>query len=929
MMQLRTNKILFLSSLLALVACSDEQELAQPTQQDGEKTPLKVTALLDVDMSASQTRAADKDFAGGDELVAYLRHVTWGGPDAPDQTRTLVTIDKSPLLVTFTKGTTPMIAYSGEDIIPIGTGVALGLYSGNTNETSDLVPDPLVYWDDFSDSSFPDTDLRTDGHYMQSYYGYCYNGGTPSANLEKETGILGWTVKTDQSVWNEENNEYANFKNSDLLWSAEQTPVGYAHKDSNTDATRRGLILPFTHAMSKVTINVTAGDGYEDDFDFDGTKLTLKDVRTTCTAAAPTATLDYSTSVVNDVTMMPGSKSGKTKTFQAIIVPSVLSLQNTLATITDMEGNNYVIPVTPAIFEGWKTQLDDVEENVHHGMAQAPTRAEIPKGVGHQMRSGVNYVLNVTVHKTKITVSATILDWNHVYAEGEGKIVFDADVETSVLSSTEHLHDITAGSFDLWRAKATTGLTGSPTSIYSLTDGKWMGDPTLYWMDDDPIYFRALAKPTNVDATKIVSVSGETAVKQGDDLLWGTTADHTGDNATQTHYAEGAAIDPRSGKVPLIFKHAMSKVSIELKTITGEGGVDLTGASIKFINLYDKGTIDVADGLIKGMQQETAPANPLYPVNLERPVDYSHELNDLLFIPQSLVNFADGSDRDQMATFYSSADLAKIYSDGTSMDDGGKYKTYLISDLNSVPAVKFMDTDEDKAAILEHNASLSGHKTAGDTKSVYTVEEAEEHNEALDGFVKPNDMNYIKEPGRYFYNSDEYNTYYGKQLSDDEYNNLSDEDKVKPVVLYTEQEAKEHNEQLPGYVNAGEAKERYDDDSAADYNATLPGAWHVGDVKVPAHYELKDSSNPPAEHYSGELREPGNKILLFVTLANGMLYKAELKDFRLADGSSVTTWEPGKHYHYTITLAKDQILFRAYIREWDEIEASGMITPEW
>lgn len=912
MMQLRPYKLLFLSSLLALVACSEDQEFDQGTTSEEEKTPLTVTALLDVDTRASQTRATDTEFEKDDQIVAYLRHVTWNGETTGD--RQVVTVDQSPLLVTFKKGANGMTTYTGGNITPIGTGVELVMHSGNTMETTDLVSDPLVYWDDFSDSKSSDTDLRTAGHYMQSFYGYCYNGVTPSESLTNETGVLGWTIQADQRA-------EVDYKHSDLLWSAEQTPVGYAHKDSNTDTNRRGLILPFTHAMSKVTINVTAGDGYAADFAFTGTELTLKEVRTQCTATAPTATLDYATTGISDVKMYAAGKNtemAKTYTFQAIIVPSVLSLQNTFATITNMEGNNYVIPVTPAIFDGWKTQLDDVEENVHHGMAQSPTRVDIPKGVGHQMRSGVNYVLNVTVHKTKITVSAAILDWNQVTAEGEGKIVFDADVVNSVLNS--HPVDITEGSFDLWRAKTTDALTGEPTSIYSLTDGSWKGSPTLYWMDDDSYYFRALAKPTNADATKIESVEGNTAASQGLDLLWATTPEHTGDDDAKTHYEEGGAINPRSGNVPLVFNHAMSKVSLSLQTISGEGGVNLAGAEISFINLYDQGKIDVKDGLIKDLQ------SPSDPINLKHTVDSKYELNDLLFIPQSLVNFANGNERDLMAKFYNSADLAKIYSDGTSIDNGGAFHTYLISDLNFVDAVKF--TAADATAMAEHNAGLTGAVKVGDAKSYYTADEAYAHNKETlgDDFKEPGD---IKEAARPFENYEEYNSYYGKSLTSEEYDNLSSEDKNKPVVKYTPEDALAHNKEQSGFVEVGDVKERYDADGAVAYNAALPGAWNEGDVKTPAHYELKDPSNPPTEHFTGELSDPGNKILLFIKLANGMLYKAELKDFQLADGTRVEEWEPGKHYHYTITLAKDQILFRAYIRDWDEVEASGMITPEW
>ena len=70
--------------------------------------------------------------------------------------------------------------------------------------------------------------------------------------------------------------------------------------------------------------------------------------------------------------------------------------------------------------------------------------------------------------------------------------------------------------------------------------------------------------------------------------------------------------------------------------------------------------------------------------------------------------------------------------------------------------------------------------------------------------------------------------------------------------------------------------------------------------------------------------------MIVVTLANGTTYKAKLRDCTVKGKTDkVVAWERGKHYIYEITLSKDQVTFRAEIKNWDEVTATGTITPEW
>lgn len=622
MMRNTTHKILILPALLALAACSDS-ELEQTLSGEG-KTPLAMTAVLDVNKRAVQSRAADKDFAAGDEMVAYLRHVKWNGgfTTASEDQREVVTADEAPLLVTLTASGSEAWNSSINDILPFDAAKDIAINSANTKQASGLSVSytgksgsavNALYWDDLSVSTDDgEKDLRTEGHYIQSFYGFCYNGGTPSTALgadethKTEDGVIGWTILTDQSG----TTDPTNFKKSDLLWSGEQTPVSYTHRDANQDNQRPGLVIPYTHAMSKVTIKVTAGIGFDSNYSFDDTAITLEDVRTTCTATAPTATLTYPTDGTGkaDVKMQPQTiTTAGTRAFSAIIVPSVLTVGNTFATITGMDGNTYAVPVTESIIKdggGWGAQLDNTDEDVNNGTAQSRPRqadATVPKGKGHQMRSGVHYVLNVTLNKTSVNVSATITDWDEVEAEGVGEIHFSNDI-TDTGFIAEALRE---NGFDVYKSADKTNFgTAATTMRWNKTSSVWKYYPTIYWQGGTSEYFRALSN-VKPDLAGTPTTNESLTMENGRDALWGTTEAHSGTDADGDayNYQQGGALKPRTGDVPLVFYHAMSKVTFYLVDALKDNTdplarLDLSKATIQFTNLATGGTLDLAAGSI-------------------------------------------------------------------------------------------------------------------------------------------------------------------------------------------------------------------------------------------------------------------------------------------------------------------------------------------
>ena len=117
-----------------------------------------------------------------------------------------------------------------------------------------------------------------------------------------------------------------------------QAPVEYKHA-----VLERGkLTVPYTHAMSKFTVIVVAGDGFTST-DLDNAKVTLHDMQTRGTFTAPSA--EVSATGTADVTMYGNKRAddANQRAFEAVVLPTTsLAKDKHLATIT-MASTSFLI----------------------------------------------------------------------------------------------------------------------------------------------------------------------------------------------------------------------------------------------------------------------------------------------------------------------------------------------------------------------------------------------------------------------------------------------------------------------------------------------------------------------------------------------------------------------------------------------------------
>lgn len=639
---------------MLLAGCSKDADISNSTLSgNGEKTPLMINATLDT--GKGLTRASGEAFANGDQLMVYLRHTTGGtGVGNYNYIDPVPNPDYANKLVIFTKGA-----------------------SGFTS---------TAYWDDFSDPSVASTDLRTDGHGLQSYYGYCYNGGSPNS-LTEASGVLTWTVETNQST-------AVAVQHSDLLWSPEQATVTYAHNTAYT--TDHGTLnIPYKHAMSEITVTVIAEDGFSGS-PLTYTVLTLNAMNTETQldtrATTFTPSIQTTESKLKNITMCGATyTTGLRRNYTAIVAPGTkLKEGNLLLNITNADRNNYTVNITGNMVDNshWASGHSDGQYGDQEGS----------DGLAYVItQPGKNYHLDVTIKKSAVQAHSSLANWTDVNATANGDIYFPDDVDVIIDDSYDGTEGsksptpvqvetidknqfIDGASFSLFRVQATDDNTynlgndleapaasiarsnedyafesiSTFTNTGGTPDDYWTNTPELYWPNySAKFYYRALAKfngstgvapniVNNIEKVGTIPSDKGTSVSQGgNDILWGTTPKHYGYTYQKT-YLRGYPIPPRTHGVPIVFEHAMSKVSFTLETTDDESvsadnaKMELSEASFKISNLYTAGTIRIDDGNIDltGSTSNAISANKGGVTNQQT----RNLVTDLIVVPQTIGN---------------------------------------------------------------------------------------------------------------------------------------------------------------------------------------------------------------------------------------------------------------------------------------------------
>ena len=522
------------------------------------------------------------------------------------------------------------------------TATMLDVISTADQKHNEVTMAPVLYWDDFHTA---DPDNTAGRAYGLDIYGASVDGYKKANNigvLPDETDANGnnlaqsfdwnklhWTLPLDQSA--------ESFTNCDLLTSNNVT----AGKDGTLkfDDVTPSNLLEFTHAMTCITVELTAGEG----FPVSGNPATAKfqsnpsvtllgfpyvgivDVinkTTTPTKADFTTTTEAPYATGNIESFIRSGGTSHTVKLQALVFPGCKFGSATNVLRIKADGNEYLVTA----------------EKMNEALATA----------GHAtFQQGTNYVFQITVNKTGVDVTATIKEWNEITAANEAPIInFDKC----------YGHDGTAFTdpFTLYRStnKMKGPYTGGSDHADITYDNKlkrYVMTPQLYWPDHKTHYFFRAIWPaaTQIDDGKRILVQNEpyTAGQYPSDLRIGMPrkADGTPDETCKNgHGVEGicatdapnGSAHEADGKIHLNFQYAMSQVVVQLNTNPDASSTNKVTfdekTKVEILNGYTEGALMLGDG----SSDFTGKTPKTYPMH--RPTDGGYTNYRDAIVPQTL-----------------------------------------------------------------------------------------------------------------------------------------------------------------------------------------------------------------------------------------------------------------------------------------------------
>ena len=584
-MKIKTKITALLASLTLLASCKDYEEYSYRHTVGEENNAITLMAGISEPSAKVQTRAGEDlhvPFSAKTQMRLYVEG-TWTG--------------KSPETITqYTNCTTK---------------TATSKYDGVTGEANDIHPlegyTPMLYWDDYGTADPNNTTSRANG---LAVYGVAVEGlstlPTELSSIKKDdTNGDSWTSLT----WSV-NTDGTNVLSKDII-------VSNNHRDNNTSTgtgikfternTPANNILEYQHMMSKVTFVLTAREGFTN-----GKFTSTPEVTLTRNKTGESKT---------EWCITEGTVNIKAATAQGAATPVVGTVKQQHKATTEAG----VVTEEALIYPGscFGTSDNDViasinaDGNIFYVTAKA-IRAKLlelnPSTTEYKTQSGVNYIINVTIDKTEIHVTATVADWTTVEAQAEipkinvtgniGTATADDNTKQVMNSFGFYLADASNSTPSYTKAanaaKPDNGADG--TTIWQFKDES--NNPiSLYWPNHQTHYHMRGVSPasTTVSSGKIAvsNINYDAATTSMSNLLVGApviaanTMCGNGDH-TAVDMSTGG-ICAREGKINLTFDYMMSQLEVRLTTAasTAPEYVNLTNAKVELVNVYNAGEVDI------------------------------------------------------------------------------------------------------------------------------------------------------------------------------------------------------------------------------------------------------------------------------------------------------------------------------------------------
>ncbi len=453
----------------------------------------------------------------------------------------------------------------------------------------------MLYWDDYGTGD-PNNKTNTDNGLK--VLGVAVDGmAEVPAVKDTEWESLTWPVITDGK----------DVLNSDIIVSNNLFTDPYKFVKPTKENVRNMI---FVHPLSKITFNLTASDGFTKGSVGATDKKFEKDPRVIMTNATELAdTADVSKNYV----LATG-----TVNIQKATAESDGQTSKVIAGTTSTTDKNVTVIKQAIVYPG--TQLgarDDAviaivnaDDNIYYIKAKEIHKA-IDDATGHtdyKTLPGYNYIINVTVKKTGIILTATVTKWIDVEAEEAHP---EINIEVPIGAGNDDALPPGFNGFDLYRndKNIAKGYTKDATPTVD-TNGDVTFTNTLYWTHHYQHYhFRGIyptGTPVEEDATdqhQYVEVENGAYDANTFPCNFVLGMPEIGENTPcgnpdhENVYMDKDGICARKAAINLNFRYMMSQVEVTLKS-SAEGSdnyVDLTYAEVDLVNVGTEGHILLSD----------------------------------------------------------------------------------------------------------------------------------------------------------------------------------------------------------------------------------------------------------------------------------------------------------------------------------------------
>lgn len=505
----------------------------------------------------------------------------------------------------------------------------LAAQSGSQVNALSFQDSEMLYWDDYGTGDPDNADSRAAGLRV---LGVAVDGkaAAPAVADDAAWESLEWNLVTDGR----------DVLSGDIIVSNNLTAYKFAER--NYDESRK---MVFIHPLSKITVNLKAGEGFTS-----GTvgATTLKFEND------PTVTLTNATTLAaiadpdNDYALAKGTVSIKNASAQSDGSKATLIAGTTSTTDAEI-----TVIKQAVVYPGTQLGADDddviavvnADDNIYYIRAKEIHDAITAKG-GHtdfKTLAGYNYIINITVNKTGIRITATVTSWTSVDSEEVHPVI---NVNTHVGDDGGDKPSSEFNRFAFWRSESIGSDYQHEATPAVGIDGTtdWSATTTLYWTHHNQHYhFRGIFPVGTVVKTsggrQVVEVANGPydAATFPSNFVMGMPEfsgdDYMCDNEDHEHVdMRTAGICARTSAINLNFRYMMSRVEVNLSSsaVGAKDYVDLSDCKVELVNAGTDGNVLLSD---RSAQVTTdAQTYALHGVSGSK-VQY-----DDIIVPQTLVN---------------------------------------------------------------------------------------------------------------------------------------------------------------------------------------------------------------------------------------------------------------------------------------------------